>query len=135
MPSQIAVTESKDFPLVTVITVVFNGLHLLREAHSSVAHQSYPNLQYVVIDGWKSDVLIIHQKLKSKFQRQWVLTYYSPAQDSQVAAEIIASIWREGPTGFVLTDQDRSRYREARKAFAAGYQNIIQELKSVAVQA
>lgn len=42
-------------PLVSVITVVFNGAGHLRGAIESVVGQSYPNLEYIVIDGGSTD--------------------------------------------------------------------------------
>jgi len=44
-----------DKPLITVITVVFNGEQLLKEAIQSVVNQSYDNVEYIVIDGGSTD--------------------------------------------------------------------------------
>lgn len=45
-------------PLVTVITVVFNGEEHLEEAMRSVFHQNYDNIEYIVIDGGSTDKTI-----------------------------------------------------------------------------
>jgi len=45
----------KHNPLVTVITVVFNGVNSLEKTIQSVIGQSYPNIEYIVIDGGSTD--------------------------------------------------------------------------------
>lgn len=47
--------SSAEKPLVTVITVVFNGVKTLEETIMSVLEQSYDNVEYLVIDGGSSD--------------------------------------------------------------------------------
>jgi len=42
-------------PLVTIITVVFNGEIYLEEAILSVLTQTYPNIEYIIIDGASTD--------------------------------------------------------------------------------
>jgi len=44
-----------DQPLVSVITVVYNGEKHLQEAMQSVFRQSYENIEYIVIDGGSTD--------------------------------------------------------------------------------
>jgi glycosyltransferase involved in cell wall biosynthesis len=53
------------WPLVTVITVVYNGQEYLEDAIKSVIGQSYPNIEYIVIDGGSTDgtLDIIHNVL------------------------------------------------------------------------
>lgn len=43
------------FPLVTVITAVFNGADTIERCIRSVAHQAYENVQHIVIDGGSTD--------------------------------------------------------------------------------
>jgi glycosyltransferase involved in cell wall biosynthesis len=45
----------KNNPLVSIITVVFNGEKYLEETIQSVINQSYSNIEYIVIDGGSSD--------------------------------------------------------------------------------
>lgn len=42
-------------PLITVITVVYNGDNYLKQTLKSVIDQSYQNVEYIVIDGASSD--------------------------------------------------------------------------------
>ncbi|VEP13236.1 hypothetical protein H1P_190035 [Hyella patelloides LEGE 07179] len=42
-------------PLVSVITIVFNGEKYLEQTIQSIVNSSYPNLEYIVIDGGSTD--------------------------------------------------------------------------------
>ncbi|MRG46921.1 glycosyltransferase [Chitinophaga sp. SYP-B3965] len=42
-------------PLITIITVVYNGAATLEETIKSVVDQTYPNIQYIIIDGQSRD--------------------------------------------------------------------------------
>ena len=45
----------KDKPLISIITVVFNGATTLEETILSVLNQTYDNIEYIVIDGGSND--------------------------------------------------------------------------------
>lgn len=61
-----------DKPLISIITVVFNGEKYLEETIKSVINQKYDNLEYIIIDGGSSDgTLNIIKKYEDKID-YWV---------------------------------------------------------------
>lgn len=48
-------SASAQLPVISVVTVVYNGAAYLRQAIESVLGQNYPNLDYVIIDGGSTD--------------------------------------------------------------------------------
>ena len=47
--------HSPDNPLITIITVVFNGAETLKDTIESVMIQSYENIEHIIVDGGSSD--------------------------------------------------------------------------------
>ena len=61
-----------DKPLISIITVVFNGEKYLEETIQSVINQTYSNVEYIIIDGGSTDgTLDIIKKYEDKID-YWV---------------------------------------------------------------
>lgn len=59
-------------PLISIITVVFNGEKYLEETIQSVINQTYDNVEYIIIDGGSSDrTLDIIKKYENKID-YWI---------------------------------------------------------------
>lgn len=48
-------TDRPDQPLVSILTVVYNGVATLERTIQSVLGQTYPNIEYILVDGGSSD--------------------------------------------------------------------------------
>lgn len=60
------------YPLVTIITVVYNGAKYLQEAIDSVRAQSYPNIEYLIIDGASTDGTVDLVRANGDFINGWI---------------------------------------------------------------
>jgi glycosyltransferase involved in cell wall biosynthesis len=49
------IVKRRDIPLVSIITVCFNSENTIQQTFDSIRHQSYPNIEYIVIDGGSND--------------------------------------------------------------------------------
>lgn len=61
-----------DLPLVSVITVVRNGAAHLAEAIESVLGQSWPNIEYIIIDGGSTDGTVDIIRTYARHIDSWV---------------------------------------------------------------
>ena len=66
-------------PLVTVITIVYNGESYLEETIQSVTNQSYDNVEYIIIDGGSTDNTL---NIIKKFEEQ--IDYWVSEKDAGI---------------------------------------------------
>ncbi len=64
--------DFSNFPLVTIITVVFNGKKYLEQTIQSVINQTYDNIEYIIIDGGSTDGTIDIIRNYEKVIDYWV---------------------------------------------------------------
>jgi glycosyltransferase involved in cell wall biosynthesis len=71
--------SEKNKPLITVVTVVFNGEQLLEKTIQSVINQTYDNVEYIIVDGGSTDgtLDIIHNY-------EHAIDYWFSAQDKGI---------------------------------------------------
>ena len=66
-------------PLISVITVVFNGAETLRDTIESVIKQSYGNIEYIIVDGGSRDATVDILR-----QYDHVIDYWISEKDSGI---------------------------------------------------
>src|SRR5687767_1706020 len=61
-----------DLPLISVITIVYNGESYLEKTIESVVNQRYPNIEYIIVDGSSKDGTVNIIKKYSNRIAKWV---------------------------------------------------------------
>lgn len=64
--------NSYKLPVITVITVVLNGARFLEETINSITSQSYPCIEYIIVDGASNDGTLGIIKKYEKFIDYWI---------------------------------------------------------------
>lgn len=59
-------------PLISIVTVVFNGIKYLQQTIDSVTNQTYHNIEYIIIDGGSTDGTIDVIKANEAHINHWV---------------------------------------------------------------
>lgn len=69
-------------PKITIVTVVYNRVDTIEQTISSVVNQTYPNLEYIVIDGGSTDGTIDIIKKYEKDIAYWITEKDSGVYDA-----------------------------------------------------
>jgi glycosyltransferase involved in cell wall biosynthesis len=64
--------KSSHNPLISIITVVYNGVFALEQTMLSVINQAYKNIEYIIIDGGSTDGTVDIIKKYEKHLAYWV---------------------------------------------------------------
>jgi len=72
----ISTTQQNNKPLLSIITVVYNGAETIEKTIRSVIHQTYPYIEYIIIDGASKDGT---QQIIEQYQDK--ITYWQSKPD------------------------------------------------------
>lgn len=61
-----------DFPLISIVTVSFNAVSVIEKTILSIINQTYPNIEYIIIDGGSTDGTVDVIKKYSDKVAYWV---------------------------------------------------------------
>lgn len=59
-------------PLISIITITYNATDTIEETIKSVINQTYPNIEYIIIDGGSKDGTVDIIKKYSKYISYWI---------------------------------------------------------------
>jgi hypothetical protein len=110
---------SQQKPLITIVTVVFNGEIFLEDTILSVINQNYDNVEYIIIDGGSTDgTLDIIKKYEN------TIDYWVSESDQGIYHAMNKSlILSLGEFVFHLNAGDRVKKDALRKVFANEYKD------------
>lgn len=65
-------TNNKSIPLISIITITYNAVKTIEETILSVINQTYPNIEYIIIDGGSTDGTIDIIKKYESHISHWI---------------------------------------------------------------
>jgi len=68
----ILLKRDPSFPKISIVTTSYNQREFIERTILSVLNQNYPNLEYIIIDGWSNDGSVEIIKKYEKFLSYWV---------------------------------------------------------------
>ncbi len=66
------IKNDENLPLISIITVVFNSVDFIEKTIKDVINQSYPNIEYIIIDGGSTDGTVEVLRQYNEFIEYWV---------------------------------------------------------------
>ncbi len=126
----------QSLPLISIITVVYNGAKYLEETIQSVINQTYPNVEYIIIDGGSTDGTLDIIKKYEDYIDYWVSERDKGIYDAMnkgitlCQGELIGIInsddWYEHNVFEKIIDEYN---KSDKKTILHGYMNIIKDEK------
>jgi glycosyltransferase involved in cell wall biosynthesis len=105
-----------DAPLVSVLTVVLNGAAHIRECIESVLDQTYPNVEYVVIDGGSTDgTLDIIREYDDR------ITYWQSGRDKGIYDAMNQGLQHVAGSIIGIVGSDDALYPDAAESVVAAF--------------
>lgn len=83
--------EILSLPLVTVVTVVYNGADVLAETIKSVLTQTYENIEYIIVDGGSTDGTLKIIQSYNNYIDYWVSEKDEGIYDAMNKAQILST--------------------------------------------
>lgn len=78
-------TDTKQDILVSIVTVCYNSEATIRDTLESVLHQTYGNIEYIIVDGQSKDhTLDIVEEYRPKFEQRGIPVQVSSEKDNGV---------------------------------------------------
>ena len=108
-------------PLVTVVTVVYNGEKFLEKTIKSVINQTYDNVEYIIIDGGSTDGTIEVIKKYEDYIDYWVSEQDSGIYDAMNKGLILAT----GKVVSIINADDWYLLEAVEKSISAIYENGV----------
>jgi glycosyltransferase involved in cell wall biosynthesis len=96
------------YPLVTIITAVFNAAQTIEKSIQSVINQSYKNIEYIIIDGASDDNTL---EILEKYDKQ--ISYWISEPDKGIYHAMNKGLKRAGGEYILILNGDDFLYENA----------------------